>query len=106
MNVKQRIDLLVRLGEFMLSDTAAWQQAKQLAYLQNKWFIPEFIDTAVDNIVKEFLQRDILEQLVSKYHVEDSPTNIKTVGVVMAGNIPLVGFHDFICVFISGHKLM
>jgi hypothetical protein len=28
----------------------------------------------------------------------------KNVGVVMAGNIPLVGFHDFLCVFISGHQ--
>jgi hypothetical protein len=106
MNVKQRIDLLVRLGEYMERDTAVWQQTKQLAYLQNKWFIPEFIDTAVDNIVKEFLQRDILEQLVNKYHVEDNTADAKTVGVVMAGNIPMVGFHDFICVFISGNKLM
>jgi hypothetical protein len=106
MNVKQRIDLLVRLGEFMQSDTAAWQQAKHMAYLQNKWFIPEFIDTAVYNIVKEFLQRDILEQLVKQYAVEDTTSDVKTIGVVMAGNLPLVGFHDFVCVFISGNKLV
>src|SRR4051812_27143086 len=106
MNVKQRIDLLVRLGEYMLSNTAAWQQTKQLAYLRNKWFIPEFIDTAVDNIVKEFLQRDILEGLVQQYNVGDAAINVKTIGVVMAGNIPLVGFHDFISVFITGNKLV
>jgi len=106
MNVKQRIDLLVRLGEYMQRDKEAWQQAKQLAYLWNKWFIPEFIDTAVDNIVKEFLKKDKLERFVQQYHVEDTATNVKTIGVVMAGNIPLVGFHDFISVFISGNKLM
>jgi hypothetical protein len=106
MNVKQRIDLLVRLGEYMKSNAEAWQQAKHTAYLQNKWFIPEFINTAVDNIVKEFLQRDTLEQLVKQYAVEDTTSAIKTIGVVMAGNIPLVGFHDFICVFLSGNKLM
>src|SRR5947208_15446880 len=105
MNVKQRIDLLVRLGEYMKSDAEAWQQAKHMAYLQNKWFIPGFIDTAVDNIVKEFLQRNILEQLVKQYAVKDTASNVKTVGVVMAGNIPLVGFHDFVCVFISSNKL-
>src|SRR4051812_42643742 len=106
MNVKQRIDLLVQLGDYMQGDTEAWQQTKQLAYLQNKWFIPEFIDTAVDNIVKAFLQKDILDGLVQQYNMEDPATNVKTVGVVMAGNIPMVGFHDFICVFISGNKLM
>lgn len=106
MNVEQRIHLLVRLGEYMKSDATAWQQAKQMAYLRNKWFIPEFIDIAVDNIIKEFLQKDILEGLIRQYNVEDAPANIKTIGVVMAGNIPLVGFHDFVCVFITGNKLM
>ncbi|TKK65707.1 acyl-CoA reductase [Ilyomonas limi] len=106
MNVEQRIDLLVRLGKYMQSDAPAWQQAKHMAYLHNKWFIPEFIDTAVDNIVKAFLQKDILEDLVQQYDVKDMATHIKTVGIVMAGNLPLVGFHDFICVFISGNKLM
>ena len=41
---------------------ATWQGAKELAYHRNGWFIPEFIDVAVDNIVKEFLQKDILEK--------------------------------------------
>ena len=36
------------------------------------------------------------------YHIDDN-IEPKNVGVVMAGNIPLVGFHDFLCVFISGH---
>ena len=106
MNVEQRIHLLVRLGEYMKGNSAAWQEAKELAYLRNKWFIPEFINTAVDNIVKAFLQQDILEQLVQQYGVKEDVDNVKTVGVVMAGNIPLVGFHDFICVFISGNHLM
>lgn len=106
MNVEQRIDLLVRLGEYMQSDAPTWQQTKQLAYLHNKWFIPEFINIAVDNIVKEFLQREILEKWAQQYRIEDAATNMKTVGVVMAGNIPLVGFHDFVCVFISGNKMM
>src|SRR5438270_3262606 len=107
MNVKQRIDLLVRLGEYMKSDAEAWQQAKHRAYLQNKWFVPEFIDTAVDNIVKEFLQRSTLEQLIKHYGVDGTATtDVKNIGVVMADNIPLVGFHDFVCVFISGNRLM
>src|SRR6478609_8652636 len=105
MNVEQRIDLLAQLGEYMRSNGDAWQQAKQMAYLRNRWFIPEFIEIAVENITKEFLQKDILEGLVQQYDVENTSEKIKTVGIVMAGNIPLVGFHDFICVFISGNKM-
>ena len=32
------------------------------------------------------------------------PAPPKNVGLVMAGNIPLVGFHDFLCVLVSGHR--
>jgi hypothetical protein len=31
--------------------------------------------------------------------------NVKTIGLIMAGNIPMVGFHDFLSVLISGHKV-
>jgi len=106
MNVEQRIHLLVQLGEYMQRNGVEWQQAKHLAYLHNKWFIPEFIEIAVDNIIKEFLQEDKLEGLVQQYGVKDTPADVKTVGVVMAGNIPLVGFHDLVCVFISGNKTL
>ena len=37
------------------------------------------------------------------YHLDDNIWG-KNIGIVMAGNIPLVGFHDFLCVFISGHN--
>ena len=30
--------------------------------------------------------------------------NSKTIGLILAGNIPLVGFHDVLSVFISGHR--
>src|SRR5690606_42093839 len=45
-----------------------------------------------------------MEDWLSKYDME-GPRDPKTVGIVMAGNIPLVGFHDFLCVLISGHKI-
>ncbi|RYF45121.1 MAG: acyl-CoA reductase [Chitinophagaceae bacterium] len=38
-------------------------------------------------------------------HYPAEPPTPRQVGVVMAGNIPLVGFHDFLCVFLSGHKM-
>jgi hypothetical protein len=44
-----------------------------------------------------------LELFAKKLNIENVTISQKTVGVVMAGNIPLVGFHDLLCVFLSGH---
>jgi len=44
----------------------------------------------------------LLENWINQYQPENN-LQLKKVGIVMAGNIPLVGFHDFLCVFISGH---
>ncbi len=105
MNVQQRVDLLVKLGSYMEQNGEEWQAVKQKAFLKNQWFIPEFISLATANIINEFLQKPILDQLVNTYRIAEQEQP-KTVGVVMAGNIPLVGFHDFLCVFISGHRAL
>jgi hypothetical protein len=106
MNLQRRIDLLVRLGDYMLSDAASWQEAKEKAGYENGWFIPEFIDHSARKIADRFLQRNILEKWTASYQLPSSNSNPKQVGIVMAGNIPLVGFHDFLCVFISGHRAL
>jgi hypothetical protein len=49
----------------------------------------------------EQLSTQLLGNWAEKYKFSVSP---KSIGLIMAGNIPLVGFHDFICVLISGHK--
>ncbi len=103
MNLKERIELLVDLGKYLEANTEQWQQTKQKAFEKNGWFTIEFIDLAVKNIVTEFLQKDKLEKWAAHYFLDDN-TIAKNVGVVMAGNIPLVGFHDMLCVFITGHK--
>ena len=92
-----------RLGAYMLSDDAAWQGAQRKAYQENNWFIDPFIQTAVQNIVRHFLQPAHLHTLASRYALPENGPQPKKVGIVMAGNIPLVGFHDFLCVFLSGH---
>jgi hypothetical protein len=106
MNLKQRIDLLVQLGDYMKSNDESWQDVKTRAFHENGWFIPEFIDLSVSHITNLFLQKDILEKWVKQYAVPESNSSPKTIGIVMAGNIPLVGFHDLLCVFISGHKAL
>ena len=104
MYFKQRIDLLVRLGEYCLSAAPGWEAAKQRAHAQNGWFIPEFIDEAVRQIATQYLQREKLEAWARSYGLDEELESPKTVGLIMAGNIPLVGFHDLLSIFVSGHR--
>ena len=106
MNLETRKELLEKLGNYMLSDDEQWQNAKRKAYAENHWFIPEFIDLAVSNIASNFLQPEQLQLLIKQYSIPDSNPNPKKVGIVMAGNIPLVGFHDFLCVFLTGNHAL
>ena len=103
MNLAERIDVMVALGKYLQSDHEDWLITKQKVFEKNGWFTQEFINLAVNNIVTEFLQKDKLESWTNSYYLDDNITP-KNVGVVMAGNIPLVGFHDFLSVFIAGHK--
>jgi len=71
----------------------------------NPWFTQKYLHLAFENIIK-MLDNSALESWVnnySEYKFEDS--NIR-VGVIMAGNIPLVGFHDFLSVLISGKSFL
>ncbi|MFT4092508.1 MAG: acyl-CoA reductase [Niabella sp.] len=107
MNVSDRIDLMVQLGQYMQQNDTEWQQAKEQAYISNRWFLPEFIDLSIHNILKYFLRKDILEAWTARYPgIGKAMAHPKLIGIVMAGNIPLVGFHDFLCVFISGNKCL
>ena len=73
MNINKRIDLLVRLGEYFVKDDASLQSAKQKASANNPWFSIEFINLALENITKNFLQKDLLEAWVNKYDLEEEP---------------------------------
>jgi hypothetical protein len=103
MTLQQRIDLLAQLGGYMQANSAEWQQVKEQAKGKNPWFVPEFIEMAAHNISSEFLEKDKLNNWVKKYNVPLENAAPVTVGIVMAGNIPMVGFHDLLCIFISGH---
>ncbi|MDQ6610478.1 MAG: acyl-CoA reductase [Bacteroidota bacterium] len=102
MNLQARKDLLVRLGHFMQSEDASWQKAKQTATAENAWFTPEFIELSITAISKDYLSEERLQELIHKYDLKDDVLP-KKVGLVTAGNIPLVGFHDLLCIFITGH---
>ena len=104
MNLQARIKGFVTLGH-QLSDpnNSLLNDAKAEAYRQNAWFLPEFINQAIQQICQQFLQEKALNDWTSNYAtIADQPTHLK-VGIVMAGNIPLVGFHDLLSTLIAGH---
>jgi hypothetical protein len=102
MKLQNRIELLQQLKKYLTENDAAWQAVKERASKMNGWFTPEFIDLAIQHITEQFLDDDKLAAWIRHYHIDDT-ISPKNVGIVMAGNIPLVGFHDFLSVFVSGH---
>lgn len=103
MNLQNRFLLLEKLGSHILNKDDEWAQTIQKAYQKNTWFTPFFTTLSARHIATHYLQKEALEKWVNSYTVPDDFTPQK-IGIVMAGNIPLVGFHDFLCAFMSGHK--
>lgn len=103
MDLQHRIQLMVELGKYLLSKNESWQAATQKAFHENAWFTPPFIDLAAGQIAEEFLEKNKLENWLEGYNVPSKKPEIKNIGIVMAGNIPLVGFHDFLTAFVTGH---
>lgn len=103
MDLQKRLALLNKLKNYMQSEEAAWTLAKETASVYNAWFIPAFIEKAINNITNYYLDENKLQAWAAHYFVSE-PVQLKTIGLVMAGNIPMVGFHDFLAVFVSGHR--
>jgi hypothetical protein len=72
----------------------------------NGWFTPAFVKNAL-NALGESLQKEKPEKWMKPYKNQLSQSGSpKTVAVIMAGNVPAVGFHDFLSVLISGHNIL
>ena len=69
----------------------------------NGWFTESNVRKAIGGIVS-MLDEKKMDTWLGNYSILEKPT--KDVGVIMAGNIPMVGFHDLLCVLISGNKLI
>jgi hypothetical protein len=75
----------------------------ELSQSHNGWFTPEQVLHSIQSWAKA-LTEDNLNQWLSSY--DFSKIEPKKVGLILAGNIPLVGFHDFLSVLISGHDVL
>ena len=105
--MKTPVDIWAELGARLSSfgQDAASREVIARACQKNDWFEPEEIVDAVRSIREEFLSRDKIERWLACY---ERPATLlsRTVLVVMAGNIPLVGFFDLLCVVTAGHRCL
>jgi hypothetical protein len=120
MNLPQRINAFVKLGEFLSQFSNEIIQKKEtvehnamffegfkhqlkLAEENNGWFTKENMAYAINGWANSLTPKN-LNKWLSEYNMEIAAP--KKVAIIMAGNIPLVGFHDFLSVLISGHHAL
>ena len=103
--MKTPSDIFSELGERLAAfgNDAATSDVIAAAYTANDWFTPEDIRFAVNALREDMLQRDKLTAWLSQYDIPDVERQ-KNVAIIMAGNIPLVGFFDLLCVIASGNR--
>ncbi len=117
---KSKITAFVELGKFLAQFSFNKNQPQEsvllndrffhsfedllaLSQSHNGWFTKEQVYFAVQSWAKALTEEN-LSKWLSNY--DFSNVQPKTIGLILAGNIPLVGFHDFLCVLISGHKVL
>ncbi len=113
MNLDERIRAFSELGETIrnglseknneISDRLDNLISQQ--YINNAWFTPENVRLSLESIAGQLTIFN-LTKWVSAYPEINRSRNPATIGIIMAGNIPLVGFHDFISVLITGHNIL
>ena len=82
------------------------ENAIESAYMNNPWFIPLFVRFAF-NAWAIALQPEKIRRWSASYGLPDLHDHERlTIGIIMAGNIPMVGLHDLICVLASGHNAL
>ncbi|WP_442796396.1 acyl-CoA reductase [Pelobium manganitolerans] len=95
-----RIEAFSRLGDFLLSEDANLQQLVHNAKFKNAWFTEAEVSKALKANALMLNKTDLTHWL-SNYPLEG--VQPKRVGLILAGNLPLVGFHDILAVLLSGH---
>ena len=113
MNINDRIDIISEIGKFLKnyldkkydnkkdSKLIDFEIVIKQAQLSNPWFTDKNIKVNL-TYWSEKLSKPSLNQWIDLYNFKDSKR--RNIAIIMAGNIPLVGFHDFLCVFLSGNN--
>jgi len=102
MKLSERIAVLVQLGKKISQPNPEITALIKASYRYNQWFTQENYEAAIQAIGDRMLKQSLLENWVKPYEIS-AQVSPQTVGMVLAGNIPLVGFHDVLSTFICGH---
>lgn len=121
MNLQERIQSFVKLGDFLsqFQDKELQTNCSELnntfyekfndliseIKIHNPWFAENNVRYSISAIAKN-LEPEKLKKWLKNYPELSKPNKKKKVGVVMAGNVPLVGFYDFLSVLISGNIII
>ena len=113
MDINARTNAFVKLGEFLKNHLTnsknpdlnsfhdELDQIIKINFHYNGWFTEESMKTALHGIANMLEKQELIN--FSKNIGEGSN---KKVAVIMAGNIPAVGFHDLLCVLLSGNRIL
>jgi hypothetical protein len=110
MNLEERIKSFALLGEILrdaIESRAGEFQAKLNVIIENQvninpWFTSDNVRSAIIEIARQ-LTNENLTKWIGPYPGLKMSYKPYRIGVIMAGNIPLAGFHDFLSVLISGN---
>ena len=105
MQLKQRINAFIALGKFLGEIETESIEVLQKAEAENGWFTQDNIKFAIQNW-STALSEENINKWLAHYPIAADGKQPKTVAIIMAGNVPLVGFHDFLSVLITGNKVL
>ncbi len=71
-------------------------------FVLNGWFSKENVLQSLLSLGNQLTENNLNNWLKDYTY----STSTKRIGIIMAGNIPLVGFHDFLCVLLSGNSVV
>jgi hypothetical protein len=113
MKIQERIDAFAKLGA-VIRDSLSGKETKKASgfneliqnqHLLNPWFTPANVTSAVQAIAAELTAGNLTKWTNIYPELQHETIPVKA-GIIMAGNIPLAGFHDFLSVLISGNRLI
>ncbi len=106
METQKHISNLVELGLAFknIANSNTQEPRLELAEAKNRWFTQESIKYTFKEL-GNLLSSKNLNNWLAQYNIS-KPISQKTIGLVLAGNIPLVGFHDILCVLLTGNKVL
>jgi hypothetical protein len=106
MTLPQRISAFVILGQqwhaTITSNNNDWQELCRMARVHNAWFEKPNVEQQFLSFV-QLLTVDNLTALAANYNFNTTPKNV---GIIAAGNIPIVAFHDVLCTLLAGHNVV